>query len=435
MGSDRLRFADFELDAANFELRRGPERIKLERIPMELLILLARNHGRVVERAEIVEAIWGRNFHLESDSAINTAVRKLRRVLVDDPARPVYIETVAGKGYRFMASTADVSAPGDAPALYSKGLHFWNRKTPESYIEAIRLFQRAIDADPLYAMPYLGLAKTWIMFGIHGLQPPHDVYPRARAALLKALELDRSLAEAHAAMGDIAKGYDWDWVQAETHYLRALALDRKCSLAHQWYANLLSITGRHDEAIEHAIAARALEPLSVGQAGFVGFTYLRARRFGTAVRELESALTLEPNSPIANWFLGLALAAVERFAEATGPLVTAVENSRGAPIYLSALGWMHGASGNTAGAEEVLLRLQRRTAERYTSPFDMALVHAGLRQTDAACEQLEAAEQQRVMRLTELNMPMFDGIREDPRIRAILGRLILPKSEELSPSA
>jgi DNA-binding winged helix-turn-helix (wHTH) protein/Flp pilus assembly protein TadD len=435
MGSDRLRFGEFELDAANFELRRGTERIKLERIPMELLILLARNHGRVVERAEIVEAIWGRNFHLESDSAINTAVRKLRRVLVDDSTRPRYIETVAGKGYRFTASTSDVSAPGDAPTLYSKGLHFWNRKTPESYIEAIRLFQKAIDANSLYAMPYLGLAKSWIMMGIHGLQSPHDLYPRARAALLKTLELDASLAEAHAAMGDVAKGYDWDWVQAETHYLRALTLDPKCSLAHQWYANLLTITGRHDEAIEHAIDAHTLEPLAVGPAGFVGFTYLRARRFPTAVRELQSALTLEPNSPLANWFLGLALAAMGRFPEANGPLVIAVENSHDAPIYLSSLGWMYGAAGDEPRAAEVLERLHKRAAEHYISPYDLALVHAGLGQTDAACEQLEAAEQQRVMRLTELNMPMFDRIREHPRLKAILARMILPRAAELTPSA
>jgi DNA-binding winged helix-turn-helix (wHTH) protein/Flp pilus assembly protein TadD len=434
MRSDRLRFGDFELDPSNFELRTGAERIKLERIPLELLILLARNQGRVVDRTEIVEAIWGKNRFIESDSAINTAIRKLRRVLGDDPASPAFIETVPGKGYRFTAPASQVPGPDDSSALYARGLHFWNRKTPESYIEAIRLFQKAIDANPAFALPYLGLAKTWIMMGIHGLQPPNDVYSRARAALTKTLELDASLAEAHASMGDIAKGYDWNWRQAETHYLRALALDPKCSLAHQWYANLLSITGRHNEAVEHAIAARALEPLSVGQAGFVGFTYFRARRYGIAVRELESALTLEPNAPIANWFLGLALAAMARFPLAIGPLVTAVENSHGAPIYLSALGWVYGESGDALRAAEVLKRLHARAVERYTSPYDLALVHAGLRQVDAACEQLEAAERQRVMRLTELNMPMFDGIRAQPRFKALVAR-ILPMPEEIAASA
>jgi len=145
-------------------------------------------------------------------------------------------------------------------------------------------------------------------------------------------------------------------------------------------------------------------------------------------------LTLEPNAPIANWFLGLALAAMARFPLAIGPLVTAVENSHGAPIYLSALGWVYGESGDALRAAEVLKRLHARAVERYTSPYDLALVHAGLRQVDAACEQLEAAERQRVMRLTELNMPMFDGIRAQPRFKALVAR-ILPMPEEIAASA
>jgi len=425
MARDPLRFGDFELDPANYELRRGSNRIKLERIPMELLILLATSNGRLVHRSEVVEVIWGKDCFLESDSAINTAIRKLRRVLDDHPREPTFIETVPGKGYRFLAASSSHKVPIDAKALYSRGLHFWNRKTPESYIEAIKLFQRSIDIDPEYSLPYLGLAKTWILFGIHGLQPARDVYPRARAAVLKALELDCDLAEAHAAMADIVKGYDWNWAGAETHYLHALQLDPQCSIAHQWYANLLSITSRHEEALQYALNARVLDPLSVGAAGFVAFTYLRARRYREALREAESAVTLEPNSPIANWFLGQALAAVKRFQEASNVLFRAVEQSQSASMYVATLGYVYAESGDSTRASETLIDLERRALERYVSPLDIAIIHTALGRLDAAFEYLAIAFEQRIMRLTELAMPTFDPLRVDARFPALLTSMLL----------
>ena len=428
MKAERILFGEFELDAANFELRRGTVRIKLERIPMELLILLERNNGRLVQRTEVVEPVWGKGCFLEADSAINTAIRKVRRALGDNPKHPVIINTIPGRGYRFVASGTKQDAPQNAKALYAKGLHFWNRKTPDSYLEAIRLYQESIDIDPNYALPYLGLAKAWIMFGIHGLQPAHHVYPRARAAAAKALELDSGLAEGHAAMADVIKGYDRDWVGAENHYLRALEIDAGCGLAHQWYANLLSITGRHDEALRHALEARTLEPLSVGATGFVGFTYFRARRYQEALRESRSALTLEPNSPLANWFHGQVLAALNLFPEAEQAFTKAAEQSQAASMYLSALGYLYAVAGDRECASEILMRLQRRAVERYVSPLDMALVCAALGQVDAAFEHLETATRERVMRLTELTMPTFDLLRDEPRFDALLTTLGLRAS-------
>lgn len=392
---------------------------------MELLILLARSNGRLVQRGEVVETIWGKGHFFEIDSAINTAIRKLRRALGDNPDHPTFIETVPGRGYRFLAAGSNHKAPLDARALYAKGLHFWNRKTPESYVEAIRFYQKAIDIDPDYPLPYLGLAKTWILFGIHGIRPSHEVYPRARATVAKALELDPSLAEAHAAMGDIVKGYDWDWAGGETHYLRALKFDPACAVAHQWYANLLSTIGRHDEAIRHAIEARTLDPLSVGPVAFVSFTLLRARRYSEALSESESALTLEPNSPLANFFLARVLVALNRFQEAAQVCSRAVEHSQGASIYLSTLAHAYAASGNATRASEILATLQHRAREHYVSPLDLAIVYMALDQPDAALDHFELAVQERVMRLTELPMPTFDKLRSHSRFQAILTRLAL----------
>ncbi|HLJ79543.1 MAG TPA: tetratricopeptide repeat protein [Acidobacteriaceae bacterium] len=424
MPSNRIRFGPFELNPDGFELRRAGAKLRLERIPMQLLILLASRPGRLVRREEVIEAIWGKGSFLEAEAAINTAIRKLRAVLGDDAKSPRFIETVPTQGYRFIGVAAQ-AAPEEATALYARGLHFWNRKTPDSYVEAIRLFQKAIDIDPDYALPWLGLSKSWITLGIHGLQPAHDVYPRARAAAARALQLDPSLAEAHVALADILKGYDWDWPAAESHYREALRLDPACGLAHQWYANLLSIIGRHDEAIAQAFQARAAEPLSVGPAAFAGFTCFRARRFRQALQEAESAVTLDPNSPIANWFLGHVLEALDRFPEAAGVFSRAADQAHGAPMYLSALARASAKAGDTQRASAILATLTQTAAERYVSPLDLAIVALALGQTNAALDHLDAARQQRVMRLTELPMPTFDAIRPHPRVAALLAAMKL----------
>ena len=421
----RIRFGEFELDPAAFELRRAGAKVRLERIPMQLLILLASSNGRLVPRDKVVATIWGNDRFIEAEAAINTAVRKLRTVLGDNPKNPRFIETVPTQGYRFIGGISAHATPEQAKTLYARGLHYWDRKAAESYLEAIRLYQQALDIDPEYVLPWLGLAKSWIMMGIHGLQPAHHVYPRARAAVLRALQLDPSLAEAHTALGDILKACDWDWPGAEACYQQALSIDPSCGLAHQWYANLLSITGRHDEAVAHARRSRELAPLALGPASFLGFTLYRARRFREALQEAESAVTVDPNSPIANWFLGHVLEAHRRFPEALAAFAHAAEKSSGACFYLSALARASAKAGDTPRAAAILADLVQSAAERYVSPFDLAIACLAAGQTDAALGHLEAALTQRIMRVTELPMPTFDDLRPHPRLQAILAAMRL----------
>jgi DNA-binding winged helix-turn-helix (wHTH) protein/Tfp pilus assembly protein PilF len=425
MTANWIRFGEFELDPAGFELRRAGTRVRIERIPMQLLILLVSSGGRLVPRDKLIAAIWGEGRFIEAEAAINTAVRKLRRVLGDCARQPTFIETVMGKGLRFLPAASTQKVSEEARDLYTRGLHCWNRKAAEWYLEAIRLYQQAIDVDPDYALPWLGLAKSWIMMGIHGLQPADNVYPRARAAAEKALQLDPSLAEAHTALGDIVKGYDWDWSSAEPYYLRALSIEPSCGLAHQWYANLLSITGRHDDAITHARRGRELAPLALAPASFLGFTLYRARRFREALKEAECAVTLDPNSPIANWFLGHAREAIERFPEALAAFAHAAEKSQDASFYLSALARVSVKAGDRRRSSAILAHLAERAAESYVSPLDLAIVEASLGRTDEALEHFETAFEQRVMRLTELPMHSFDAIRSHPRVQAILAAMKL----------
>ena len=563
-----IRFGEFELDVNAWELRRRREIVKIERIPMELLFLLARNAGRLVSRSEVVEHIWGKD-HFLDDSAVSTAVRKLRLALGDSADSPQWIETVTGKGYRFkgpiqvdaqasltqvhsrtvlvvlpledlsrqsldgpvsegvteelitclgslsphqlavigrtsaeecrrrgltvqeigrelradfviegsvrrvgqvvrvsarllrptdqaqvwaksyqrthddlvdwqydialeiarevlgIVPTVPPAKPRQVPRAafecYLKGRHLWNKKSPKAYADAIALFQQAIDFDPGYALPYVGLADTWIMMGIHGLRPAEEVYPLARAAAAKALELDAALSSAHTALAEVSKGYERNWEQAEERYREALRLNPNHAVAHQWYGNLLSILERHDEAIAEVQQARNLDPLSAGIAGFVGFTYYRARMYDEALRQAQKTLDLGPPAPIVSWFLGHIYAARREYAPAQAALSTAAEQTHGNAMYLAMLGYVYGCAGDGRTASEIVGRL--RSAEAgYVSPLDLCIAQIGLGDLDGALDDLGHAVDQRVMRVTELAMPTFDALRAEPRFVELAAR-------------
>ena len=426
-----MRFESFEIDEGGFQLREAGKPVRLERIPMELLILLARNPFRLVSRDEIIARIWGVNHYLESESAVNTAIRKLRKALKDDASQPRLIETVSGKGYRFTPKTRNQGtahipqAPHpEAVRLFLQGRHVWNKKTPQAYDQAIELFQHAIDQDAAFAQPYVGLAYCYVMFGIHGLRPAGNVYPLARAAARSALEIDPHSCEALTAMADVTKGFDWNWKQAEELYLRALQLNPEYSVAHQWYANLLSILGRHDEAIAESVEARRCEPLSVGPSGFVGFTFYRAYKFDEALTECRHTLEIHRAAPIAVWFMALVLLENGSFGEAEECLRSALKIAPSSAMHLALLAIVHGRAGKKTEAAEVVQQLEEAAkGPRYISPVDLATAYLGSGNRDQAVRCFKKAITERVMRATELQMPLFEEICEDPELAGFFERL------------
>lgn len=425
-----MRFEHFEIDEDGYQLREAGKPVRLERIPMELLMLLARNPSRLVSRDEIVAQIWGVNHFLESESAVNTAVRKLRKALKDDASSPRFIETVPGKGYRFTAK-AITGGPNngsraphpEAVRLFLQGRHVWNKKTPQAYEQAIGLFQEAIDHDASFAQPYVGLAYCYVMMGIHGLKPAADVYPLARAAAASALELDPQSAEAMTAMADVTKGFDWEWGAAEGQYQRALQLNPDYPVAHQWYANLLSILGRHDEAIAEAVEARRHDPLSVGPSGFVGFTLYRARRFAEALRECRRTLEVHRNAPIAMWFMANVLVETGSLGEAEECLMGALNLAPSSAMHLALLALVLGRAGRTSEAMEALGKLKESAERRYISPVDLAIAYLGSGGVSEAVLQFKKAIAERVMRATELPMPLYDELRKDRELAEFCERL------------
>src|SRR5260370_39296601 len=155
------------------------------------------------------------------------------------------------------------TAKADAYQLYLKGRYHWNKRTPEEIKRAIEYFQHAVTVDPSYALAYSGLADCYSTLVEYGNLPAREAMPVAKSAALRALELDNSLAEAHASLGIISTLYDWDWATAETSFVRALQLNPGYAIAHGWYARFLTKIGRVDKAIVELHRAADLEPLSL----------------------------------------------------------------------------------------------------------------------------------------------------------------------------
>ncbi|HEY6970920.1 MAG TPA: tetratricopeptide repeat protein [Candidatus Angelobacter sp.] len=628
-----IRFGDdFELDVNTCELRRGGRPLRLERIPMELLILLIGQKGQLVSRDQIIERIWGKGVFLDTDNSINAAIRKIRQVLKDDSARPRFVQTITGRGYRFIASVTDVTTSatqGAAPTppivlaappdsnlhqhflalrrwhfvvaislvvlaavgayllwsrsqpqpqgsrgrlvlavlpfenltgdsseeyfsdgmteemiaqlgrldpehlgviartsvmpykhtqppleqigrdlgvqyvlegsirrdsdkvritaqliqmkdqthlwsrqydrelssllvlqeeiaqeiadeiqltlgqqprrsaatqaalspqtyaaydLYLKGRFFWNKRTAQGFQQAVEYFQQTIAKEPSYARAYAGLADSYAMMSIYSVAPQNEFMPKARAAALRALEIDEKLAEAHASLALIAEQYDWDWQAAEKEFRRAIQLDPNYATAHQWYAECLAFQGRFDEALAESERARQLDPLSLIIAADNGAILYFSRQYDRAIEKFRTVLEMDPNFARARLVIFAyiqkgqftdALAEIEKWRHyEDGPWTWAAET------------YLYWKWGRQEQSQRALNRLEQWTKVHKSDANPMLVqAYASLEKKDAAiaCLQKAFATHANVIATLKVD-PFFDSLRGDPRFQELARR-------------
>ena len=311
------------------------------------------------------------------------------------------------------------------PAAYDAFLqgNFYLHRGIRGTQQSIAFFKQAIALDPLQAEAHAGLAEALCLAGIFGFRPSSETHPEARVAAMKALEIDESNATAHNALGDVKKGYDWDFPAALVEYRRALHLNPSHLFARLWYAECLARMERHTEAIAESDRAVALDPVSPLSHSSRGMLLWRARRYDEAIRDTRHALDLDPNLLNAYWWQGLAYAGKQEFAKSIAAL-TKVMGLNDQPLFRAALGYVFGLSGDRAKALSILdgLRLLM-SQKRYISPVDVAIVHAGLGDAEATFQWMEKACQSRATRVWELVTPCFDRFRADPRYASLKRRL------------
>ena len=312
----------------------------------------------------------------------------------------------------------------EAYQLYLMGRYCWNRRKQPEIEKGIEYFQQAIEADPNYALAYAGLADSYIILGFYGLFAPGEVMPKAKAAAMKALEIDDTLAEAHNSLAFVKGAYDWDWTGAERQYKRAIELNKNYPTAHHWYAEYLAQTGRFDEAQAEIEQAHALDPLSLIINEAVGWILYLSRQYDEAIKQYRRTLELDPKFVPVRFCLGLAYVQESMLEEAIREFKRSINILGRNPEVVAALGFTYGLSGQRAEAQKLLDKLKERSKHKYIASCLIAGVYTGLGEKDQALACVRKGYEERDLGLVWLNVvPMADSLRTDPRFQELL-RLI-----------
>jgi TolB-like protein/DNA-binding winged helix-turn-helix (wHTH) protein/Tfp pilus assembly protein PilF len=622
---ETFRFGEFELDTASFELHRGGRPVRLERQPMDLLILLVQRRGQLVSRTEIVDLLWGKDVFVDVETGVHTAVRKIRQALRDSADAPKFVETLQGRGYRFIADVqvvpaasteaadggAAVSPPSQSPALirphfrpgagwiaagllaagsllglllwgsrdggspgapvtlavlpfenlsgdpgrdylaggleeeasaslsqidperlsvvartstrtyrgtsksaavigselsadylvegsiraehgrvrvtvslirvadqlqiwsdsydrepasllgvqqelstaiaeqirlrlsperlhtvarrqtqnadaydlYLRGRNFEDRRTPQATARALDYYEQATALDSRYALAWAGIARTQAARILNSDADALAVWPVARNAAAEALRIDPNLAEGQFASGFVNWCCAWDWPAAETSLRRAIALDSRSAQAHVTLGHALSQLQRHDEAAALARRARDIEPMSPIMFAISSQIAFQARDYRSALELAQQSVVLDPEFWIGHMMLAQAHGEIGQLDRAFESLSTAARLSDQNSKTLSLRGYFQAREGQVKEARQILSALEAASRTQYVPPYAIALIHAGLREWDAAFAWLDRAYDARDTHLIFLTVdPKWDSIRADPRFRELLTR-------------
>ncbi len=311
--------------------------------------------------------------------------------------------------------------------LYLKGRFYWNKRQEEDLYKALGFFEQAIEIDQNYAPAYAGMADAYIMLGEHGAAPPGSIVQKARTAACRALEIDGRLAEAHVSLGAVCGLYEWNWAEAEQHYRRALELNSSYPTAHHWYGyDYLAPLGRIADALAELERAHQLDPLSLIIITSVGTVYDFARQHERAREYYDKVLEMEPRFVRAHLSAGRSFLYQHRCTEAISMYEKARELMPSSPLPLALLAHAYNVLGARAEADRLRLALERCRRTCYVPSYLLARAHLAF-DHDQVFAFLEKAMQERDPRLPHMGVsPIWDGVRDDPRFRALLERMGLP---------
>ena len=309
--------------------------------------------------------------------------------------------------------------------LYLQGRYFWKKRTAEDIKKAMDYFNQAVALDPKYALAYVGLADCYLLLAQYGRSPIKDVLPKARTAVLKALEIDETLAEAHTSLAMIMKT-DWDWENAEKEFKRAIELNPNYTTAHQWYNILLKNMGRLDEATIEIKQALELDPLSLIINVNLGVLSYLKREYDKAIQQHLKTLELDQNFAQGRLRLGECYRQKGMLKEAIAEFQKARTLFGNSAYGLGELGNVYALAGKKDEAIDVLTNLEELLKQGYSVNYDIAYIHFGLGDRDKAFEYLERAYEEKENGMESLKVdPSLDNLRSDPRYKSLIKRMNL----------
>jgi TolB-like protein/DNA-binding winged helix-turn-helix (wHTH) protein/Flp pilus assembly protein TadD len=315
----------------------------------------------------------------------------------------------------------------EAYQSYLKGRYFWNKRTADGLKAALAYFNQSIDEDPKYAPAYSGLADTYALLADweYGVMTPKEALPKAKAAAIKALELNNALGEAHNSLAFVLDVFDWDLDSAGREFRRAIELNPGYATAHHWYASHLILLGRYDEAIAEMRKAENLDPLSLIINADLAETLVIAHSYDQSIRQSRKAIEMDPSFALAHNQLGQAYLQKHMHNEAVAELQKGVQLSGGSPTCVANLARAYVASGKRSEAEKLLNDLKKRSNPSHSHASEIAVIYVALGDTDQAMNWLEKGYEER-FNPSVLLRPGFDPLRSDSRFQNLVHRIGLP---------
>lgn len=413
------RASAFSFKSEDISIQEIGRRLNVETI-LEGSVQKAGNRLRIT--AKLINVVDG--FHIWSDrydcemEDIFAIQDRVTLAIVDK----LKVKLLVGEKAKLTKRYTDDS---EAYNLYLKGRYFLKKMTEKGFQKSLDCFQQAIDRDPTYAPAYVGIANYHTLLGYYDYFPPKEAFPKAKAAVEKALEMDNTLAEAHTSLAWIKQIFDWDWEGAEREYKIAIELNPSYSTVHHFYSNYLILMGRYEESFSECMLAQELNPLSLSIATELASISICARQYDRAIEALQKALEMDPDYFLAYIWLTYPYAHKKMYSEAIAAAQKAIGLSKGkVPFAIGTLGVIYAYSGKKNEAKKVLQQLLELSRIKYISPTIIAQMYESLNQKDRAFEWLEKAFKERDHWLIYLKeFPVLESIHSDPRSKKLMKKM------------
>jgi len=390
--------------------------------------------GRIVQRgdnltisAELVDVrhnklLWGEQYERKMSEVLQTQRDIAREIVEKLKLRVSGDEKALAKNY---------TESNEAYQLYMKGRFYWNMRTPQGLHKSVEFFEQAIQRDSTFALAYAGLADAYALLGgpeAGGDMPPAITLPKAKAAALKAIQIDESLAEPHVSFAHVSYFYDRDWATAEREFKRAIELNPRYPVAHHWYAIFLSIVPRRiPEALEEIRRAHELDPTNLIINAWYGRILALAGQLDQSIEQLRKTIELDPSFIIARYRLGQAYAEKQMYNEAIDEFNKVLQLPNGRQLGLMGLAYVYPLAGKRREADQTLDELLQLSKSQHVSPGQIAVIYVARGEKDKAFQYLEEANRVSDLNIMRLKVERrFDPLRSDPRFDDLVRRIGIP---------
>jgi serine/threonine protein kinase/tetratricopeptide (TPR) repeat protein len=326
--------------------------------------------------------------------------------------------------------TKRTTTSADAYQLYLRGRFYWNKRTADGFNKSIEYFQKAIDVDPQYAPAYAAMAGAYENLANYNfsLLPPKQAWAKAKFAAENALQIDETVAEAHAALAVGSYFFEWNWPNAEREFRRSIELDPTSATTFHWYAHYLLSMRRATESLRAGQHAVELDPVDLPSNAHQGWYYLWTRQYDVSIDLLKKAIEMDTSFPIGQWYLGMAYEQKRAYREAIAQFQNCIRITAGRPAMVALLGHAYAAAKMDREARDVLEQLRSGSKQQYVPPYPIATIYAALGEKDQAFAWLEKAYQERDSWMDYLHLdPRLDNLHSDPRFGELVVRMNLPQ--------